>query len=379
MSFGDIWPNIFIIWIALTTLYRKSTGLNVARQLAWRVLSHLLAAQDTTPEAFLYDLAGREPTHLDALCQEDRREWQKGRDFAAQRGWVLDEMSGLLAAAGRDYNAGLIEALLRFYDCDPKYTRSTRGQGRIVIRNAYLSLLGASTPAALSSHLLSERLWSMGWWPRFAILTPSTDRPEWREPQEREEPSELATGLSQLYERLPSATWPEQPEALTVTLGKGVHDAWSQYNRALSHQLLTDDLEHRLWGTYGRLPTQALKVAINLAALDWREGEKAPIIELPHLARALAICEDWRASAHRALKKVTASEFDALRVRILRQLGRFEPQGATARDVYRAMRDKPPDEIKDILRQMIEAGDITAQEVNPTGRGRKTTRYQLAR
>ena len=243
-----------------------------------------------------------------------------------------------------------------------------------------MSLLGASTPAALSLHLLSERLWGNGWWPRFAIITPPTGRPEWRVPREQDEPADLVAGLQRLSDRLPTATWPDTPKPMTVTLGPGVFDAWQRYNKALRYNLLTDELDHRLWGTYGRLPDQALKVSIILAALDWQGYDANPKIQLPHLARAMAICEGWRESAHRALTTVTVTEFDRLRVRILRQLARGEPQGATLRDVYRGMRDKTPNEIAETLQQMVDAGEVEEIEQKPGKKGgRKTTRYRLAR
>ena len=380
MAFGRVYPNLFIAWIAPTTLYRKSTALDVARGIARRAIPHLLAAQDTTPEAFLSDLAGREPAHFDQFSVTDLAEWTAGRNFAAQRGWVLDEMSGLLAASGRDYNAGLAEALLRFYDCDPRYTRSTRGQGRVTVRNSYLSMLGASTPAAMSTHLNSERLWSMGFWPRFAILTPNGN-PDWKRAQEHDEPAEIVAGLRRLYDALPEAIYPNPPNALTVQLGDGVHTAWERYNKALSYDLLlNDDLDHKLHGTYGRLPVMSLKVATILAALDWSEppdGAKSnsPTIELPHLARAMAVCEDWRASAHRVIEQAKEQEFDRLRVRILRQIGRFMPNGATLRDLYRGL-GKTPMEVELTLSQMVDLGEIEIVEVKQK-RGRPTKRYRL--
>ena len=375
MSHGDIFPNLFMVWVAPTTLYCKSTSLRVAEGLAWRLIPHLLSPQDTTPEAFLSDLSGREPPHFDQLSDKDQEEWRRGRDFAGQRGWVLDEMSSLLAQAGRDYNAGLTEALLRFYDCVPRFTRSTRGQGRVVIRNSYLSLLGASTPAALSLHLLSERLWGNGWWPRFAIITPEAKRPEWRIPRKQDEPAELVAGLQKLYEQLPTATWPETPKPVAVTLGAGVFAAWQHYNEAMRYNLLTDDLDQRLWGTYGRLPDQALKVSIILAGLDWPTYLTTPQIELPHLARALTICESWRESAHRVLSTVAATEFDRVRVRILRIIGRCLPKGASLRDLAKAMRDKTPTEIAEAVQQMIDTGDIREVPPEPGQQGRPTTRY----
>lgn len=377
MPFASVYPNLFAAWIAPTTLYRKTTALNLARDVARRAFPHLLAAQDTTPEAFLSDLAGRQPVHFDELPERDQVDWREGRDFAGQRGWMLDEMSGLLAAAGRDYNAGLVEAIVRFYDCDPYYARHTKGQGRVIVRNSYLSLIGASTPAAMAGHLLSERLWAMGWWPRFAVLTPENERPPWKEPQETREPNVIEGQLRMLYRLLPESSWPDAPEALSVELGEGVYDSWTSYNRAMSYDFLTEDLDGRLYGTYGRLATVVLKVAIILAALDWREGQFVPRIEVAHLARAMAIAEEWRASAHRAVAIMTATAFDRLRVRILQQVSKTGVKGASVRDVYRGMRDKTPDEIKDALRQMDVAGEVERFTPKQEGRGRPTERYRI--
>lgn len=378
VGFGPIYPNLYVVWIAPTTLHRKTTALEVARSLARRVFPHLLAAQDTTPEAFLSDLAGREPANYDKMTPEQKERWQAARNFAAQRGWLLDELSGLLASAGKDYNAGLIEALLRFYDCTP-YSRSTQKQGWLEIDNPYLALIGASTPAALAQHLLVERLWSDGFWPRFALLTPETDRPDWIEPTEVTEPAALAAELSQLYHRLPRPVWPEAPKALNVTVEGQALALWREYNRALSHTLLTPDVDRRLWGAYGRLPTHALKVAMIYASLEWDQPAPAPHIEEPHMRQALKVCERWRASAHRALELASQTGYDERRRRILRQLSRHEPRGATLRDLCRSMRDMKPDEIGDMLRQLVASGDVDElpSEVTAHG-GRPTFVYRIA-
>lgn len=378
MPYGDVYPNLFIAWIASTTLYRKSTALTIARDVARDAFPHLLASQDTTPEAFLSDLAGQQPVNYASMPVTDQETWSTGRNFAAQRGWVLDEMSGLMSGAGKDYNAGLLESLLRFYDCDSIFTRSTRQQGRVIVRNSYLSLLGASTPAALSHHLTSERLWALGWWPRFAILTPDDHRPTWQDAQDMPRPRDLVEHLVRLYRLLPEATWPHPPESRSVALGEGVFEAWSVYNRTLSYDMLSDELPEQLWGSYGRLPTITLKVAVILAALDW-QAETPCRIELPHLARAMDIAESWRGSAHRAIAGATASAFSQIGKRILRQVSRQEPDGATVRDVYRQMQDKSPAEIELAISELILAGLLEEVEPEPGRRGRPSKRYRLAR
>lgn len=375
--FGDIYPNLFILWIAPTTLYRKSTALNVAQRIARRLFPHLLAVQDTTPEAFLSDLSGAKPTNFDDLKADYKRQWLNSRDFAAQKGWMLDEMSGLLASAGRDYNAGLLETLLRFYDCEDQFCRSTRGQGHMAINGTYLSFIGASTPAALSNHLLEERLWSMGWWPRFSILTPEDEKPEWKNPILQDEPQSIASDLVRLYERLPEAHWPTVPEPIDVLWSQDVADTWNKYNEMLSHDLLTPDIDGRLWGSYGRLPGIALRVAMLLCAMDWAQQESVPRIQLRHLVKAIEICEEWRESAHRAVEQAAISDFNALRIRILRQITKDDEGAVSFYELTVAMRDKSPDEIKDVLRQMQESGEVEKFRKTHDGPGRPTDKYRL--
>ena len=84
----------FIVWVAPTTLFRKTTALEVARKMALKLMPHLLTVQDATPEAMLADLAGREPLHFDLLREADQALWKRGRNFAAQKGWILDEVLG---------------------------------------------------------------------------------------------------------------------------------------------------------------------------------------------------------------------------------------------------------------------------------------------
>jgi hypothetical protein len=116
---GDIYPNLYILGVASTTLYAKSTGLDIAVRLLHECCPQLLFANDFTPEAMLADLAGREPANLNSadLTERDRELWLQGRHFAAQRGLVAEEASALLSGLRRDYMTGMAELLLRLYDC----------------------------------------------------------------------------------------------------------------------------------------------------------------------------------------------------------------------------------------------------------------------
>ena len=88
-------------------------------------------------------------------------------------------------------------------------------------------------------------------------------------------------------------------------------DLWEAYSKTVRHDLLVRatggsiKLDRRLFSTYGRLPTQALKVAIILAALDWQSSGDIRI-DLAHMRHALRIVERWRISAHRTLRLAEA-------------------------------------------------------------------------
>ena len=378
VGFGSIYPNLYIIWLARTTLFTKSTALKVAWSVAWSLFPHLLASQDQTPEAFLSDLCGREPSNLETLSEAQRSRWLAKRNFAAQQGQILDEVSGLLAGAGRDYNAGLLEIYLRLHDCLP-ISRSTRSQGWLAAEYTYLSLLSASTPAAMAQHLLSERLWQMGWWRRHAILTPEAEHPEWQEPKPVPEPRELLEGLQHIYQRLPQPKWPEPPEARAVGFEDGARNLWRRYNKALRNDLLRADngLDSRLEGTYGALPVQALKVAMILSAMDWPDEWAAPTIEISHMTRAIEIAEEWRVSVHRALTIAGQSQGDNIRKRIIRQLGRAGSEGATRRDLSRNLKDTRPEAILSALEALVQVGEVETRDHE--GMGPRTQRYRLVR
>jgi hypothetical protein len=341
----DLFPNLLMLWICDTTIYAKTTGLNIAKRFARSVFPHLLAVSEFSPEALLDDFAGRQPLGLQDLPEKDRSLWTERRNFAAQRGIVLDEAASLFSSFKRDYNAGLPYYLLRLSDCDPEVEKLTRGAGKVVAHNTYLSFLGSTTAAALMRTDL-DFLWGSGLWPRFALLTPS-ELPPWRSPKPGhcDPPQALTRTLRRLAEeKLPEPVYPAAPQTCDVQLADGVHAAWRAYARAMIRDILTspEAPDKRLWGVYGRLPSQAFKVAVILAALDWAESDSipVPVVSLAHWARGQTIAESWRASAHRLLDSLSnrrVVEEHNKEDRILQMILAAGARGITARSIYRTL------------------------------------------
>jgi len=378
----QVFPNLYIMIVAVSTYYRKSAGLSLANEVARLAIPHMIMPQPGSPENFMSMLGGVLPPNFSDIPQADRARLEKGNRYAAQRGLLRDELSGLFKSMGKDYMAGLKELIMTLYDCPAYLDSNTNNKGLVVIRDAALSILGAATPAELS-HSLSAADWYNGNLARFSLLTPETDYHERDAHAESKAPTQLATRLKRLHEALPD---PPKADALG---DKSQSVAWSlaadiwphvrAYEQALRAMTApTSNLDDRLRAIYGRMHVQALKVAILLAALDWADDPNAPphpTVTPAHWFRARLLTEEWRASAHRLLAELGENEEVRLENRIL---GLLKTAGGSAavRDLYRALRSarKP---VMEALKALEEDGRVERFLADGGSRGRQPEAFRL--
>jgi hypothetical protein len=190
----QVFPNLYLMVVAVSTYYRKSAGLSLASEVARLAIPHMLMPQPGSPENFMSMLGGILPPNFADIPQQDRSRLEKGNRYAAQRGLLRDELSGLFKSMGRDYMAGLKELIMTLYDCPPYLDSNTNNKGLVVIRDAALSILGAATPAELST-ALSSADWFNGNLARFALLTPEPDYVERPASKNSQIPTKLAKRL----------------------------------------------------------------------------------------------------------------------------------------------------------------------------------------
>jgi hypothetical protein len=196
----------------------------------------------------------------------------------------------------------------------------------------------------------------------------------YRDAQDIDEPPEIRATLRALADRLPAQSWPDAAQPKPVLLSDGVHDLYRAYDRTMFDTVKDELIDPRLGGTYTRLSTQAIKIAIILAAYEWPESASdVPIIELRHMHRALAISETWRHSAHRALKTAAKGRFATDRERVLRVIRR-RPDGTTRRELNRELQNLEPRTMDETLNALEQEGTIIAREARGK-RGPGTIRY----
>jgi hypothetical protein len=67
LGFGEISPNLYYLWVAPTTYYDKSAGLNTITDIVRDTMPHLLLPATTSPEMLVAKLAGENPQLRQAL------------------------------------------------------------------------------------------------------------------------------------------------------------------------------------------------------------------------------------------------------------------------------------------------------------------------
>ncbi len=342
-----IYLNLYLMLVAGTTFYRKSTAYKLAESVARAAIPHMLMPTPGSPERFQEALAGRMPTNFDKLTKEQKDRFTQAQPFAAQRGLLKDEVSGLFGAINkRDYMVGMKDLLMELYDCPDYFDKDTQ-TGLNVVENAALSILGVTTPASLGS-AISAGDWDNGLLVRFALLMPEPDYAE--RPASlmyQPAPADLIDDLRLLHGRLPVPEMTEMgwraPGALRLRV-----ECWAECQRYGDElRRLCDprheiELDERLKGVYGRMHVQAFKLAALFASLDWlKTSDDAPTVTVEHWNAAQAICDGWRTSAHRLLDQLDKSGEATLehrqQDRMLTLIRMKGLEGCELRDLYRQM------------------------------------------
>jgi predicted transcriptional regulator len=367
-----IYPNLYLMLVAGTTFYRKSTAYKLAEQVARQAIPHMLMPTPGSPERFQEALAGRMPSNFDKLAREQQERLTKAQPFAAQRGLLKDEVAGLFGAINkRDYMVGMKDLLMELYDCPDYFDKDTQ-TGLNIVENAALSILGVTTPASLSC-AVSTGDWDNGLLIRFALLAPEpdyTERPAAK--VYRTVPQSIVDDLHVLHERLPGPTQAEfgvaAPGALRLNVQCWRHcQDYGDWLRRMCDPGRDTELDDRLKGVYGRMHVQAFKLASLFAALDWlNTSDDVPTVTPNHWQAGQALAEGWRQSAHRLLEQLDRSGEAVverrLQDRLLSAIREAGQNGIVMRNLYRKL-NLSAKQARQLAQDLIRAGLIEERRI----------------
>jgi hypothetical protein len=379
-----LFPNLYLLYIAASGTYRKSTSLGgIAQVLQAADLLHLLLPERMTPQVLIERMSvGR----VKPFRTKERQErWLKEQAFAGQRGWIRDEISALFTSMKREYNSELLELVLELYDCKEWAGESaTITRGDDVIERSYLSLFGAANPDTMAPHLANRGHWQNGLWARFGLLVPGPDEPPlwefYHEPMTI--PQELLDGLRRMYRLFPEpqatlcqgdeergikepfvAVSNVQPPA-SFTIDPLAWAAWETYSKTTGWTMTQHEaganLPPELVASYNRLGTQVIKVAMLLSVMDAQQPGDLHITPA-RIARAQQTVERWRACLHLLWNEQSGSDDSRLMTRVVQALKRQGATGLTCRDLCNKLGVKARD-VTEALEVLGRAGRVAKVE-----------------
>ena len=120
---GDrLYPNVWVVIIGKSSLFRKTTALNKSKQIVSRIEPKLIYPSDFSTEAL-----------IDTLAANPQGIFYHG------------EFRSLYGMLSKDYMSGAKALLTELYDSPPDYRRELRGKGSIVISDPCINLASATT------------------------------------------------------------------------------------------------------------------------------------------------------------------------------------------------------------------------------------------
>lgn len=353
-----IYPNLYTLIIATTSVYAKTTAFGIANEVIGQTMKDRVITDISTPEALVYEMAGVEPQNWNRMEEQERAEWTAGRVHGPRRLMMLDEAGRFFNSLQRDYNATLDSLFMSLYDANgTKISRSTVKMGRVTIHHPALSCLFATTPANTRTLLRNHDSWSSGFWGRWCFAT-ATQPLLWQKSIHKDAPATILETL----ERIDNG-WLRKykdGEAYNMDAHPKVFEAYDTASRASREAIIASDDDH-FHSVLSRLPAKHLKLSM-LIAIAEANGNK-PRLKWSHWNEAREIVEGWQRDSVLAVEEANRTDQVNDEQRILAIIDSYQ-EGVTSRYLQQRT-GKSAKEMNDLLKALHQAG-MTA----PTASGR---------
>jgi hypothetical protein len=345
---GPIYPNVWINNLGLSSISRKSTGMDKT--------DLMIAAANIDPKCKMPDEFS--PEAMIEMLDRHPRSYM-----------IKDEAAGLMAVMKKDYMRGLKDALMQLYD-GKDINRELRTSHRksdktsFQVKKPYLCLMLATTPGsfAANTELLDV---TSGWLPRFLHFFPNHVKDRWLPLEEGvPENDSLSAACQTRLDRIWSEFYDlEEPRAMH--LSKEVNAYFIAWQRIRERELV-EAKDDRKAQFYSRLAVYALKMGMlfTIGRADHSDGME---ISLDHMQEACRLVDEYfmpmaMAVADLVGKTADKNQMDKIMAVLTARGGKI-----TKKELMRAthLRKKDMDEC---LESLKESGEIQLVTVsNPHG------------
>lgn len=213
--FGDmtIYPNLWVIILAPTSLFRKSTVIKMGTSILSRSSTTTLYPNEFSIEKLL-EVIKESPTGL----------------------FVLYEFITFMSLLNRDYMAGAKSMLTEFFDVPEEFCRKTMGKD-FMIKKPVINILAATT-ADWFLEQVNERDIDAGFLPRFLYVPSIAKIKTMALPPavNTEEKAVLAKGLSAIVGTITNANINGEIEFAISPTAKELYENWySKHEKLITH------------------------------------------------------------------------------------------------------------------------------------------------
>lgn len=313
---GPVIPILWILLVADSTRYRKSTVIDLLVEVLVLAPVDALAPDDFSPQRLVNLMAERSgrPT---LFRRDEFGGFYEGLNKLEHQSGGKQILIGF--HDGRDYRKELVGDKQR--DSEPGETR--RKPEVIEVHDPFLSILAGTQRDLFLSQASHGDVFS-GFLPRFAFVAPN------RPPQRRDvhllgetvvaEGARLAKELQRIW----------NGSQRSMYLDDGVLARWNRYTSDLKGEADTAPLPPVAGPVFDRIGHMALKVALLLAYAD---GDR---VTMAHMLAGMEVAERWRASSYTLLAAIGPTRDEKVVQRVFDLISR--KPGIKRQDVMSGLR-----------------------------------------
>lgn len=306
----NIYPNIYVLFVAPPRICAKSTAVDFCED-AFREVPAILESVDErvayrkhlnlhhskiTPEA-INDLLEPKESNVQGELIE------RGSEVA----FIVSELTTFLGK--QKYNVGLVDALTKLYDSRDVDDEMTRGQGKKIFKDIYVTLFGATTPSSFRDSIPQEAFGG-GFMSR--VIIAKEEAPTRYYPIPMQIPG--APDVGELAQRL---SWIALNAFGEYQFSREAYDKYTKWYRRFKDSLVDNPQGDSL----ARLDTNLIKLCIIMRAQRYAVGN---IITLQDFEDALNLLEYTYDGLADFMREVSSNPWEQQQIKVKRVLQRFK-------------------------------------------------------
>jgi hypothetical protein len=344
IGFKPLYPNMYVILVAPPRICAKSTVIDICED-CFKNLPSLLGEVDDvlafkkmlnihhskiTPEA-INDLLATAELKVNGKTVE------RGSEVA----FVISELTTFLGK--QKYNVGLIDNLTKLYDSRDIDDEMTRGGGKKIFKDIYVTLFGGTTPDSFKNSI-PEEAFGGGFMSRVIVVKQDSPTRYW--PIPKRVPG--APSIDELTQRL---AWIARNAYGSYQLSKEAFKEYTTWYRKFKDNLVGNPNGNAL----ARMDTNLLKLSVIMRAQRYEPGT---LITLQDFRDALNLLTDAYGEIGDFMKEVSSNPWETMQIRIKRILKHFN-HGDQKTLWRKFIAAGIPDSVLEMqLNQLIKAGVV---------------------